>query len=240
MAGRKKPKNMTPEERVDKYRVTKYKTTRYGDTEPIMTGDQTAALTLITDSLKRYGGMPYKYPPTEDGLKLFVERSEDFFDYVHHLNAREDIEKKLIPDVECWTVYLGIARNTLFEYENRGGAWKDTIAYIKNIINTSKKQLAMNFKVPPMLYMFDATNNHGYVNTSEFKLQATTIINQNTDNELERELISSGLSWDDKQGDFDAIDVKGVYVDADIQSDSKGNPGTSQEEGGEPGETVSP
>lgn len=239
--GRKKdPKNMTPKERVDKYRVSKYKTTRYGDTEPIMTGDQTAALTLILDSLHHYGGHPFKYPPTAEGLQLFVERSEDFFEYVHNLNAREDIEKKLIPDVECWTVYLGISRRTLFEYEGRGGQWADTINYIKNIINTSKKQLAMNFKIPPMLYMFDATNNHNYVNTSEFKLQATTIINQNPDSELERELLSNGITWDAKQGEFNVIDVKGEYVNADIRPNSESNKGLSIEEGAESGTETLP
>ena len=239
--GRKKdPKNMTPEERVDKYRVSKYKTTRYGDTEPIRTGDQTAALTLILDSLHRYGGMPFKYPPTQEGLQLFVKRSEEFFDYVHRLNAREDIEKKLIPDVECLTVYLGISRKTLFEYEARGGAWADTISYVKNIINTSKKQLAMNFKIPPMLYMFDATNNHNYVNTSEFKLQATTIINQAPDSELERELLSNGLTWDDSKGEFGAIDVKGEIIDVDLRPKSESDKSPCIEEGAESGAETLP
>lgn len=231
---RRKQNNMTPEERVEPLRKSIAKHGRR-QCEPIQTGDMTASLTLILDSMKRYGGMPFKYPNTQEGLELFVKTSEDFFRYAAELNAREDVEKKLILDIESWTVYIGISRQTLFEYAKRGGAWTETINHIKNMINESKKQLALNYKIPPVLYMFDAANNHDYANTSEFKIQNTMIIGNNEQSALEREMISSGLRWDDTKGDFDIVESKGEFVDVDIRSEDKGIEDDSAKEGRESG-----
>jgi hypothetical protein len=234
MAPKKKPKNMTPQERVDRLRKSKVNCGRH-ECEPIKTGDMTASLTLILDSMRRYGGMPYKYPPTQEGLTLFVQRSEEFFDYVAKLNSNPEIEKKLIPDIESWTVFIGISRNTLFEYSKRGGAWTETINYVKNIINESKKQLALNYKIPPVLYMFDAANNHDYANTSEFKIQSTMIVNNGNQSALEREMISSGLTWNEDKGDFDIIESKGEFVNDDIRQENQGAESNIIEEGRESG-----
>jgi hypothetical protein len=233
MGRRKDPKNYTPEERVEPHRTDHYKT-RYGVGEVIQTGDMTASLTLALDSLRRYGGKPYRYPPTQEGLELFVKRTEEFFQYAEDLNANPEIEKKLILDIEAWTAYLGICRNTLFEYSKRGGAWTETINYVKNLINGQKKQLALNYKIPPVLYIFDATNNHDYINAAEFKMQNTTMIIKTDESALEREMISSGLSWNESTGDFNAIETKGEFIDVDVQSEDKGNESYSDPEGREP------
>lgn len=233
--GRKKdPKNMTPQERV---RPLLKSTVNHGrhQCEPIQTGDQTASLTLILDSMKKYGGRPFIYPNTQEGLELFIKNSEDFFRYAAELNARPDIEKKLILDVESWTVYIGISRKTLFTYAERGGAWADTINHIKNMINESKKQLALNYKIPPVLYMFDAANNHDYANTSEFKIQSNLIVNQGETTALEKEMVSSGLTWNEAKGDFDVIESKGEFIDVDIRSEDKGTESDSITEGRESG-----
>lgn len=234
MGRKKNPKNMTPQERVRPLLKSKVNCGRH-QCEPIQTGDQTASLTLILDSLKKYRGRPFVYPNTQEGLELFVQNSEDFFRYAAELNARPDIEKKLILDVESWTVYIGISRKTLFTYAERGGAWAETINHIKNMINESKKQLALNYKIPPVLYMFDAANNHDYANTSEFKIQNTMIIGNNEQSALEREMISSGLRWDDTKGDFDIVESKGEFVDVDIRSEDKGIEDDSAKEGRESG-----
>lgn len=231
---RKNPKNMTPEERVDKLRRTKVNCGRH-ECEPIQTGDMTASLTLAIDSLKRYGGMPYKYPPTQEGLELFGQRSQDFFDYVARLNSNPEIEKKLILDVEAWCVYLGISRKTLFEYDKRGGAWSEYIQYVKNVINESKKQLALNYKIPPVLYMFDAANNHDYANTSEFKIQNNMILTRNDNGTFERDMISSGLTWNEDTNSFEAIETKGEIIDVDLRSEDPSNKIDSTEEGRESG-----
>lgn len=227
-------KELSPKERVDDLRRSKVKCGRR-DCEPLQTGDMTASLTLILDSMKRYGGKPCKYPPTPEGLELFIQRSEEFFQYAAELNARPDIEKKLILDVESWTVYIGISRQTLFDYAKRGGTWLEVINYIKNIINESKKQLALNYKIPPVLYMFDAANNHDYANTTEFKVQNNLVVTQGEQSALEREMLSSGLTWNEAKGDFDVIESKGEFVDVDIRSEDKSTKSNSITEGREPG-----
>jgi len=202
---------------------------RKGECLPLETGDMTAVLNLITSSLKRYGGMPYKYPPTEEGLKLFVDRSQSFFEYVNEVNADPNLEKKLIPDVETWSVYIGITRQTIYEYAARGGQWATAIDFFKNAINSAKKQLAFSYKIPAMLYVFDSVNNHSYHNVSEFHVSAAPSNVVSEQSELERELISNGLTWDDNKGEFEAIDVKGEIIDVDLRPNNESDQSTSQE-----------
>lgn len=234
MARRKDKKNMAPTERVAPFRKEMVNHGRH-QCEPIQTGDQTASLTLILDSLSKYKGRPCKYPNTQEGLELFIQNSEDFFKYAAELNARPDIEKKLILDIESWTVFIGISRQTLFAYSQRGGTWAEVIDHIKNMINESKKQLALNYKIPPVLYMFDAANNHDYANTSEFKIQSNLIVNQGETTALEKEMVSSGLTWNEAKGDFDVIESKGEFIDVDIRSEDKGTESDSIAEGRESG-----
>lgn len=245
MAPKKKPKNMTPEERLKAKHLlrTNYKVPGNGKGEIIKTGDGTASLTLALDSIRRYGGMPFKYPPTQEGLEQFIKNTEDFFRYAEELNSNPEIEKKLILDIESWTVYIGISRVTLFEYAKRGGAWTETINYIKNIINEQKKQLALNYKIPPVLYMFDAANNHDYANTSEFKISANmnSIVVHGNVNELEREMMGGGLVWNNETGGFvtaelkpktlDVIDAEGEEINADIRPTNERLEDHSTEEG---------
>lgn len=213
----------------EKKAVKKYAGKRQGECQPLQTGDMTAVLNLITSSMKHFGGMPYKYPPTEEGLKLFVKRSQSFFEYVNEVNANPDLEKKLIPDVETWSVYLGTTRKTIFEYAARGGQWATAIDFFKNAINSAKKQLAFSYKIPAMLYVFDSVNNHSYHNVSEFHVSAAPSNVVSEQSELERELISNGLTWDDNKGEFEAIDVKGEIIDVDLRPNNESDQSTSQE-----------
>ena len=52
----------------------------------------------------------------------------------------------------------------------RGEEWKDAIKEVKTVIVSVKSQLADHGKIPPMTWVFDATNNFDYYNTSEYKL----------------------------------------------------------------------
>ena len=122
---------------------------------------------------------------------------------VNNINANPDLERKLIPDIENWCVFLGITRQTLFNYERRGPEWYDCIQYYKNAISSVKKQLALNYKIPPMVYVFDATNNHGYVNSNEFKLTAQTEYVEKDTNALEREIVERGLVWNEETKEFE-------------------------------------
>lgn len=243
MGRRKDPKNYTPEERVEHLRTDHMPNTRYGPGEVINTGDMTASLTLAMECMKRYGGRPAKYEPTQEGLEQFVKNTEDFFAYAEKLNSNPEIEKKLILDIEAWTAYIGISRNVLYEYNKRGGAWTETISYVKNLINGQKKQLALSYKIPPVLYIFDACNNADYANASEFKITGNMnnlVIHGNV-NELEREMMGGGLVWNNETGGFvtaelkpralDVIDTEGEEINADIRPTNERLEDHSTEEG---------
>lgn len=137
---------------------------------PMESDDLTAVLNLGIQALKR--GASAKYSADEEGYKLFVERSKSYLDYVNGINQNSNIEKKLIVDIESWCVYLGITRETLRNYDARGEVWHEFISYFKEIIVMCKKQLAFNFRMPPMVHLFDLVNNHGYHNTNEFHITA--------------------------------------------------------------------
>jgi len=241
MALDKRPTAKLPSKRKVEKELYKTKATKQirgrGECAPIETGDMTASLNLALDSIKRYGGKPVLYAPTPEGLQLFISRSQDYFVYVNEVNENPNLEKKLIPDIEGWAVYMGTTRKTILDYANRGGQWADVIDFYKNAISNVKKQLAQYYKIPSTIYIFDACNNHGYSNTNEFKISATTTIDTAAQSELERELISSGLTWNDDQADFDVIDTKGEYVDNanDIRHEGESNQGHSSEEGRESG-----
>lgn len=141
-----------------------------GDYLPMESDDLTAVINLGIQALKR-GARP-KYRESEDGYQAFVECSQEYLDYVKQINDNPAIEKKLVIDIESWCVYVGITRETLRQYEARGGAWKEFIAYFKEIIVMCKKQLAFNYKIPPMFATFDLVNNHNYRNTNEFHVMA--------------------------------------------------------------------
>ena len=137
---------------------------------PLETNDMTAILNMTIEVSTKRAGRPAEYPNTKQGLDEFIQCTIDYFEYVNTVNANPDLERKLIADIESWSVFLGITRQTLWIYEQRGGEWADCIQYYKNAIGAVKKQLALNYKIPPMIYVFDATNNHNYVNSTEFKL----------------------------------------------------------------------
>ena len=178
---------------------------RYKDAKakclPMETDDTTAILDMIIDKSTERMGRPCQYPNDKKGLEEFIQNTVSYFEYVNGVNS-SDMDKKLIPDIESWAVFLGITRATIFNYEQRGNEWREVIAYYKNAIASIKKQLALTFKIPPMIMAFDFTNNHGYCNTNEFKL-TTEVKNIDPEtNKLERELVERGLVWDDELKEF--------------------------------------
>ena len=115
------------------------------------------------------------YEDSEIGLKRFRKDSENYLEYVKAVNesAAQNNTGSSIPDIEAWAAHLGITRMTINRYEKRGGDWETTIANMKGIITACKKQLALAGKMPPVLAIFDLTNNSGYINSNEFKLTTT-------------------------------------------------------------------
>lgn len=168
-------------------------------------------LNMTIESLKM--GRPPAYPETEQGLEGFKRTTIDYFQYVKDTNANPDIGKKLVPDVEALCTFLGITRNTLLAYEKqRGSSWQDFIKQTKNAIAACKKELAFHQQIPPVVAMFDLTNNHSYVNTSEFKIEAISDKPQERNFSLEEQIQQAGLVWDDEKGEYiPMIEAKGGF-----------------------------
>ena len=130
-----------------------------------------AVLNTTIESLKQ--GRPPVYPETEQGLEDFKQATIDYFQYVKDTNANPDIDKKLVPDIEGWAVFTSLTRRTILTYEKqRGENWRNFIEQVKNARAACKKELAFHQQIPQVVFMFDACNNHGYTNTSEFKVEA--------------------------------------------------------------------
>lgn len=171
--------------------------------------DLTTILDMGIQALKV--GNTAKYPETKEGLEELKAKTIGYFEYINEANSRNDVAQRVYPDIEGLCIYLRISRKTLLQYErDRGTEWKETIGQIKNVISACKKQLASSFKIPPILQIFDATNNFGYVNSNEFKLVAEpkpqndrmTIDTE----QLEQQIQESGLVWDEDKQEFVPIE----------------------------------
>ena len=167
----------------DGLRQQDYKKGKY---QPMTADDLTAIIEIGTTAIeKRYGAHP-KYTADASGLQEFICQSKNYLNYVQTVNSNPEVERKLIIDIESWCVFLGITRETLRQYAGRSKEWQDFIAFFKEIIASGKKQLSLTGKIPPMIAVFDLTNNHNYRNTNEFHLQTTQ-------NEPEQELSAEEL-----------------------------------------------
>lgn len=181
--------------------------------EPIETDNSLeAVLNMTIESLKI--GRPSAYPETEQGLEDFKQTTIDYFQYVKDTNANPDINKKLVPDIEALCTFLGITRTTLLTYEKqRNSSWQDFIKQTKNAIAACKKELAFHQQIPPVVAMFDLTNNHHYVNSSEFKVEAISDKAPERQKSLEEQILDAGLMWDDEKGEYvPVIETKGDLI----------------------------
>ena len=84
---------------------TQYK--RKGTCEPLATNDLSAILELVIRNIETNKGRQAVYPDTQQGLTAFCDATLNYFRYVNSINADEEVEKKIVPDVESWCVYLG-------------------------------------------------------------------------------------------------------------------------------------
>lgn len=148
-----------------------YHPENYGKPEEIAVSDNVddlnTVLTMGIQSLKR--GVQ-KYPNTPEGLELLKQRTNDYFDYIVTANSRPNVEQRVYPDIEGLALFLGTTRKSLLDYSKRSPEWESAINLAKTVIFTAKKQLADNYKIPPVLQIFDACNNFGYINSSEYHL----------------------------------------------------------------------
>jgi hypothetical protein len=162
---------------------------------------------IVLQAIRNCGGRPAEYENSKQGLEKFQQKTADFFQHIADVNEGKESEKALIPDIELWAAYLGVSRQTLWKYGQRNSEWARVIDYFKNIIAAYKKELAQHYKIPPMVFAFDMTNNHQYLNTSEFKITAEQVVTteQQKQADLEQEIADSGLVWNDKTGTFEEM-----------------------------------
>jgi hypothetical protein len=158
---------------------------------------------MMLEAIKHCGGTPAKYADDAQGLELFKQRTLDYFQHIADTNEGKSADRALIPSVEMWASFMGLTRKTLALYAKRGGEWGQVIEFYKGVIVTYKGELAAHYKIPPMIHIFDMTNNYGYYNTSEYKLTAEAITpEQKKRDDLEAEIRDSGLIWDSEKNEF--------------------------------------
>ena len=140
-------------------------------------------LSAVLDiAIKTLRGRKVTYEAHTEGLQAFINKSLEYLEYVQKVNEDPEVEHKLIADVEGWCVYCGITRTTIATYSRRDGDWQRFIELFREAIASFKKQAALSYRTPQMIAVFDLANNHGYKNTSEFKLSS-----DNNQDETEQE-----------------------------------------------------
>lgn len=171
--------------------------------KPINKGDLTPILSLAIEVSGQRMGRPAEYANTRQGLDMFINKTVEYFEYLHMVNStdaddQDQGKSKLIPDIESWCLYLGITRQTTYNYAARGREWSDTIDFYRNAIAAAKKQLMLSGKIPPVIGVFDLANNHGYHNTSEFHLTAEPpkVEQVGSSEDIEEKTKAAGLIWD--------------------------------------------
>lgn len=182
--------------------------TKRGECEKATGSDLVAISEMVVNSMRNNGGRPAVYPDTQQGLEAFRQKSLEFFEYIENVNRQGETQKAIIPDIELWAGYMGVTRVTIHSYQTtRGQEWKETIESIKNYICAFKKQLALNFKVPPALAIFDLCNNHHYANTNQFSVQVEAVQTkqQQEQLQLETEIANSGLRWNETTGEYEEV-----------------------------------
>ena len=92
--------------------------------KPIETDDMTAILDMAIDVSTSRAGRPAEYPFTTEGLDRFINKTIDFFEYVNSINANPELERKLIPDIENWAMFMGITRQTIWTYQQCALVWR--------------------------------------------------------------------------------------------------------------------
>lgn len=133
-------------------------------------------MTITRNSLENPN---FTYPNDDTGYEAFRLNSISYLEYVQQVNASGNLKKQIIPDIEGWTNYIGITRDKLrYMRKSRSEKWVNLIDQMKNGISACKKQLALTGQISPVMAIFDLSNNHDYVNASEFKINKSDDVEQ--------------------------------------------------------------
>ena len=95
--------------------------------KPLVNDDTTAILNMALEVATARMGRPFEYPPTKQGLESFIQNTIDYFEHINAVNSDPELKQKIIPDIESWSVFLGISRVTLWKYAKRNSEWETVI-----------------------------------------------------------------------------------------------------------------
>lgn len=159
----------------DGIRTASFPKGNYSEVVPGECDDLQAVVDMSLQSVRsaraRKGQEP-KYTPDESGLDGFLERCEGYFQRIAEVNAERTSKHALIADIEGLCSWLGITRRTLRRYRERGEKWLYAVDMVELNILACKKQMMLSGQMPPVVGIFDLCNNHGYVSTNQFTLNA--------------------------------------------------------------------
>lgn len=110
------------------------------------------------------GGRPPKFTNVDD-LQLLID---------NYFNEIENSDE--IADIEGMCMRLDISRETLNQYQQKE-EFSDAIKRAKTKIFQIKKQMAMKGRLNPIIFIFDAKNNHNYVDKQEIEQKTDSNIN---------------------------------------------------------------
>ena len=181
-----------------------YKTAGRDYNPPERVDDMTEVISMGLDSIKGNRGRQATYPNNNEGLEKFYNRAIAYFQRINTINGLTNADSgRVAPDYEGLAIWCGISRMTLLNYEKRGGAWTEMIQLLKTLITAARKQLTTSYKVPPMWEIFNLVNNSmGYQNTNQIVINAETSKAIREEQELELELDTKGLVWDEESGEY--------------------------------------
>jgi hypothetical protein len=172
-------------------RILKYRRFKENeDYEPTDNEDMVALTNASILNLRQYRddcvqGRPRKYETVDE----FFTAVEAYFQYIQDANLDEI---RLIPDIEGLCSYMGISRDSLFDWERtRDSRYIDAIKTVKNTIAFCKKQLALKGKIPPIVFATDFNNNHGYLQKQEISIPQVAPFGHDSDPSTIRKAIDS-------------------------------------------------
>ena len=88
--------------------------------------------------------------------------AHDYFTDIYNKNSAGI---RIIPDIEDFCLFINISRTAFIKLEGCNDIEIRRIcATVRNAIAACKKQLALDGKIPPVVFAIDFNNNHDYVN----------------------------------------------------------------------------
>jgi hypothetical protein len=172
---------------------------------PASLDDMTAVIEMGLEAVKKNRGRQARYPDTPEGLEAFYQAGVSYFERLNEVNSCKDQDTaRVFPDFEGLAVWCGISRITLFNYEQRGGAWAEMIGVFKTLITSARKQLTTSYKVPPMWEIFNLINNGvGYQNTNHVVLSTDDMRQVQEEMQIQDRLEANNLIWNPETGEYE-------------------------------------